>query len=230
MVCLVALAHVDDAADAVTGLHVLEGGVDLVERLSVGDELIDLELASHVVVNEVGKLGTALDTTEGTSLPDATSDELERSSGNFLSSSGNTNDDTLTPTLVASLESRSHNVDITSAVEGVVTTTISHFDELLLNGLVLELHRVDEVCGTELLSPLLLAVVDVDDDNLGRAVLDTTLYDRKTDTASTEDSNVGALLDTTLAGSDDSGTVTGGDTTAEQASAVHRGLVGDLDD
>jgi len=181
MVCLVALAHVDDAADAVTGLHVLEGGVDLVERLSVGDELIDLELASHVVVNEVGKLGTALDTTEGTSLPDATSDELERSSGNLLSSSGNTNDDTLTPALVASLESRSHNVDVTSAVEGVVTTTISHFDELLLNGLVLELHRVDEVCGTELLSPLLLAVVDVDDDNLGRAVLDTTLDDRKTD-------------------------------------------------
>jgi hypothetical protein len=77
IVRLVALAHVDDAADAVTSLHVLEGGVDLVEGLSVGDELVDLELAVHVVVDEVGKLSAALDTTESTSLPDATGDELE---------------------------------------------------------------------------------------------------------------------------------------------------------
>jgi hypothetical protein len=152
------------------------------------------------------------------------------SGGNLLSGSGNTNNDALTPTLVASLESRSHNVDVTSAVEGVVTTTISHLNELLLDGLVFELHGVDEVGGTELLSPLLLAVVDVDDNDLGRAVLDTTLDDRKTDTAGTEDSNIGTLLHTTLAGSDNSGTVAGGNTTAEQASAVHRGLVGDLDD
>jgi hypothetical protein len=77
IVRLVALAHVDDAADAVTCLHVLEGGVDLVERLSVGDELVDLELAGHIVVDEVRKLSTSLDTTEGTSLPDTTGDELE---------------------------------------------------------------------------------------------------------------------------------------------------------
>ena len=74
---LVELAHVDDAADAVTGLHVLEGGVDLVEGLSVGNELVDLELAVHVVVNKVGKLGATLDTTEGTSFPDTTSNKLE---------------------------------------------------------------------------------------------------------------------------------------------------------
>ena len=77
IVRLVALVHVDDAADAVTSLHVLEGGVDLVERLSVGDELIDLELAGHVVVDEVGELSAALDTTESTSLPDTAGDELE---------------------------------------------------------------------------------------------------------------------------------------------------------
>lgn len=71
------LAHVDDAANAVTSLHVLESGVDLVEGLSVGNELVDLELAVHVVVNEVGKLGATLNTTEGTSLPDTASDELE---------------------------------------------------------------------------------------------------------------------------------------------------------
>jgi len=131
---------------------------------------------------------------------------------------------------VASLESRSHDVDVTSAVKGVVTATISHLNELLLDGLVLEFHGVNEVSSTELLGPLLLAVVDIDDNDLGRAVLDTALDDRKTDTAGTEDSDVGALLNTTLASGDDSGTVTSGDTAAEQAGAVHGGLVGDLDD
>ena len=152
------------------------------------------------------------------------------SCGDLLSSGGNTNDDALTPALVASLESRSHDVNVTSAVESVVATTVSHLNELLLDGLVLELHRVDEVGSTELLGPFLLAVVDIDDDDLRRTVLDATLDDRKTDTAGTEDGNVGALLNTSLAGSNDSSTVTGGDTTAEQASAVHGGLVGDLDD
>lgn len=34
--------HIHDAADAVTLLHVLEGLVDILERLAVGDELIHL--------------------------------------------------------------------------------------------------------------------------------------------------------------------------------------------
>ena len=131
---------------------------------------------------------------------------------------------------MASLESRSHDVDVTSAVKGVVTATIGHLNELLLDGLVLEFHGVNEVSSTELLGPLLLAVVDIDDNDLGRAVLDTALDDRKTDTAGTEDSDVGALLNTTLASGDDSGTVTSGNAAAEQACPVHGCFVCDLND
>lgn len=71
------LAHVDDAADAVAGLHVAEGLVDLVEGLAVGDELIDLEVAVHVVSNKAGELGAALDAAKGAALPDTAGDELE---------------------------------------------------------------------------------------------------------------------------------------------------------
>ena len=71
------LPHVDDATDAVAGLHVGESIVDLVERLPVGDELVYLELASHVVVDKVRKLSAALDATEGASLPHTASNELE---------------------------------------------------------------------------------------------------------------------------------------------------------
>lgn len=55
----------------------MEGLVDTAERLAVGNELINLKLAGHVVVNKVGKLGAALDTTERAALPDTASDELE---------------------------------------------------------------------------------------------------------------------------------------------------------
>lgn len=71
------LAHVNDAADALARVHVVEGLVDAAERLAVGNELIDLELAGHVVVDKVGKLGAALDTTESAALPDTASNELE---------------------------------------------------------------------------------------------------------------------------------------------------------
>lgn len=71
------LLHVDDATDTVTLLHLIEGGVDAVQRLAVSDELVHLELAVEVVVDETRKLCATLDTTEGTSLPDTTSDELE---------------------------------------------------------------------------------------------------------------------------------------------------------
>lgn len=131
---------------------------------------------------------------------------------------------------MASLEGAPHDVHVTSAVECVIAATISHLDQLLLDGLaVLKLCGVYKVGGTELLCPLLLAVVDIYDDDLCRTVLDATLNDGQTDTAGTEDGNVAALLDTSLAGSDDCCTVTGGDTAAEQASTVHGSLLSDLD-
>lgn len=58
-------------------MHIVEGLVDTAELLSVCDEFVDLELAGHVVVDQATHLAASLDTTEGASLPDTTSDELE---------------------------------------------------------------------------------------------------------------------------------------------------------
>lgn len=147
--------------------------------------------------------------------------------GNLLASGSDTNDDTLAPSLVACLEGGPHDVDVTGAVEGVVASAVGHLDQLLLNSLVLEVLGVDEVGGAELLGPLLLRVVDVDYDDLARALLHRSLDDGETDAAGTEDGDVGALLDTATAGGDDGRAVTGCDTAAEQAGTVHRGLVCD---
>jgi len=77
IIYILSLPHIDNAADAITLLHIVECGSDVVERLAVGDELINLQLALHVIVDQVGKLGASFDTTESTTPPDTAGDELE---------------------------------------------------------------------------------------------------------------------------------------------------------
>jgi hypothetical protein len=150
--------------------------------------------------------------------------------GNLLAGGSDADDDGLAPALVAGLEGGAHDVDVAGAVKGVVAAAVGHLDELLLDALVAELGGVDKVGGAELLGPLLLGVVDVDDDDLARLVLDRALDHRQPDAARAEDGHVGARLDTVLAGRDDGCAVAGCDAAAEQAGAVHGGLFGDGDD
>ena len=131
---------------------------------------------------------------------------------------------------MASFQCSSHDAHITRAVKSVVATSVGHLDELLLDGLtVLELLGVHEVGSTKLICPLLLAVIYIHNDNLARSILDTALNDGETNASGTEDGDVTALLNTTLASSDDRGTVTSCDTATEQACTVHGGLVGNFD-
>jgi hypothetical protein len=232
-------------------VHDLEGIVDLGERLAVGDDcglsaseahgnqgnsrtivrpweltLIDLQLSGHVVVNQVGKLGTSLDSSESTSLPHSSSNELEGAGRDLLSGSGNTDDDGLSPSLVAGLKSGSHDTDITSAVESVVESTVGDLNKVVLDRLS-NLGGVNELGSTELLGPLLLSIVDIDDNDASGSVLNSSLDDGQSDTSGSEDGNGRALLNV---GGDDGSSVSGGDTTSEQAGAVHGGLGGDGND
>jgi len=148
-------------------------------------------------------------------------------SGDLLASGSNTDDNTLTPTLVAGLESSTHNTNVSSAVEGVIAATVSHLDKMLLNSLAGQLGRVDEVGSTELASPDLLAVININRNNLAGLILNSTLHHRQTDAASAEDSDIGALLNV---GGHNGGTVTSGDTAAQQARAVSGDLGGNSND
>lgn len=49
-------------------------------------------------------------------------------SGDLLAHSSNTDDNALAPAFVTDLKSGAHGRDITGAVKGVVTATISHLD------------------------------------------------------------------------------------------------------
>ena len=60
--------HVHYTANAVALLHGVESLVDLLEWLSVGDELVDLQLALQIVIHQTRQLGTTLDASERTPL------------------------------------------------------------------------------------------------------------------------------------------------------------------
>lgn len=72
------LSHINNASNTVSLFHHFECTVDLVQCLPMRDELVHLQFAGHVVVNQVGKLGAALDPAEGASFPYTAGDELER--------------------------------------------------------------------------------------------------------------------------------------------------------
>ena len=122
---------------------------------------------------------------------------------------------------MAGFKGSPHHTDVTGAVKGVITATVGHLNKLLLNGLAIKLSGVDEVGSTELASPFFLCIIDIDGNDHAGLVLNRTLHNRETNAASTKDGNVRALLNTS---SDNSGTVTSGDTAAEQARLICRDL------
>lgn len=128
---------------------------------------------------------------------------------------------------MAGLEGSAHDTDVTSAIESVITAAIGHLNKVLLDGLSGELGGVNEVGSAELASPGLFAVVDIDGNDHTGLVLDGTLHNGQTNTADTEDSDIGTLLDL---GSHDSSTVTGGDTATEQTGSIGGDLRSDSDD
>lgn len=82
--------------NAITGFHLFERVVDIVEVLAVGNDFMYLilaqiwgyfsrklltfvhfQFAGHVVVHEAWELGAAFDTPKGTTLPHTPGDQLE---------------------------------------------------------------------------------------------------------------------------------------------------------
>lgn len=134
--------------------------------------------------------------------------------------------DTHTPALVAGLEGGAHDVDVTSAVKGVVETAVGHLDEVILDLLVANLGRVHEIRRAKLVRPRLLSVVRVDGDDATGLGKDRSRDDGQTNTADTKDGDSATGLDLCGLGC---GAETGGDTAAEQACLVERCLFGNRD-
>lgn len=71
------LSHVYHATNTITLLHDIERLVNILQSLSVSDKLIDLELALHVVINQIWELSSTFNATKSRSTPNTSSDKLK---------------------------------------------------------------------------------------------------------------------------------------------------------
>lgn len=173
----------------VTRVHGIKSLVDLVEVELVRNKLIDLELALLVLLDEPTHLGATLDTAKRGALPDATGHQLERTSADLLTGASDTDDNGLSPALVAGFEGRAHDVHVTGAVKGVVETTVGHVDQDLLDRLVVILW-VDKISRAKLARYLFLFGVDIDRNNAACTVVSRALSDAQTYTAHAKDGDL----------------------------------------
>src|SRR3546814_3919151 len=92
----------------------------LLKRQDMRDHRVDLNLAVHVPVDDLGNVGTALRTTKRAAPPITAGDELERARGDFLAGFGNADDDARTPAAMTGFERLAHHGRVSGTVEGIV--------------------------------------------------------------------------------------------------------------
>ena len=85
----------DDGADRFTRMHQVKPFVNAVEWHGVGDQIVDVDLAVHVPIDNSRHLGTTTGATESRAAPNPAGDKLERTGCNLLPSAGDTDDDCL---------------------------------------------------------------------------------------------------------------------------------------
>src|SRR5690349_11635672 len=93
----------DHGSDAFTAMHELERLVDALEWQNVGDHGIDLDLAAHVPVDDLGHIGAAASAAKGSAAPHSAGHQLKRPGRDLFPRLGDADDDALAPPAVTRL-------------------------------------------------------------------------------------------------------------------------------
>ena len=104
-------------------MHEVEGGVDVFEAHDMRDHGVDLDLAGHVHINNLGHIGAALGAAKGRTPPIAPCDKLEGTRCDFLARFSDPNDDAGAPAAMARFQRLAHHSRVAGRVERVVGTT-----------------------------------------------------------------------------------------------------------
>ena len=115
---LVSINH--HAPNRLALVHQVEGVVDLVERHGVGDEIVDIDLAFHIPIDDPRHIRASARAAEGGAFPDPSGHQLERPRLDFGAGRRDPDDDALAPPLVATFERLPHDHDIAGAIERVI--------------------------------------------------------------------------------------------------------------
>src|SRR6267143_1874130 len=205
-------------------VHQVEALVDVGELELVRDQVVDVDLALHVPVDDFRYVAPALGAAERGALPYAAGDELERARPDLLARARDADDHRHPPALVAALERLAHHLDVADAFEAVVGAALGQVHQVrdqVLAGFL----GIDEMRHAELLGEVLSRRIEIHADDHVCAGEARALHDVEPDAAETEYHHVGARLD--LGGVDHRADA-GGHAAADVAHLVERGVFADL--
>src|SRR5215475_10800285 len=187
------LVH-DDRTDRFAFMHQIEALVDLIELQHVRDHRIDLDFSVHVPIDDLRHVGAAARAAEGGAFPDAAGHELERPGGDFLAGFRDADDHGNAPATMTALQGLAHDRRIAGAIEGVIGAAVGERDQML-DDVAADLLRIDEMRHAEAAAPFLLAIIDIDADDLVGANHLGALDDVEPDAAKAEHDDVRARRD-----------------------------------
>src|SRR5690606_22258927 len=111
--------------------HQVERVVDTIERQGVRDQVVDVDLAIHVPVDDLRDVAAAPGAAEGGALPHAPGDELEGARADLLPAARDADDHRHAPAAMAALERLAHHLDVADALEAVVGAAAGELDDFL---------------------------------------------------------------------------------------------------
>src|SRR4249919_3477300 len=112
------------AAYRLAPVHQVEALVDPLQWQAVGDQVVDIDPAFHIPVDDLRHVGAAAGAAEGAAAPVATGHQLEWTCADFLAGAGNADDDAGAPTLVAALQRLAHHLGVADALEGIIRAAL----------------------------------------------------------------------------------------------------------
>src|SRR5919198_5612178 len=127
----------------------------------MGNQIVDVDFALHIPVDDLRDIGAAPRAAEGGALPDAPGDQLKRPRRNLLPCAGNADDNADTPAAVTAFERLPHDIDIANALEAVIGAALRQIDEIW-HEVAFDLLRVDKMGHPEFFSQCPLARVEID--------------------------------------------------------------------
>ena len=170
-------------------MHQIEALVDFLKRQHMGNHRVDLDLAGHVPIDDLGHVGPPFGAAERGSAPVAAGDELERAGRDFLARLGHTDDDRGAPAAMAGFKCLPHHRGIASAIKGIIGPAIGQRDQMR-NDIALNILGIDEMRHPEPLAPFLARRVDINADNHVRSRHPRTLQHVEADSAQPEHDDI----------------------------------------
>src|SRR5256885_8741041 len=184
----------NDRAYGFALVHQVEALVDVGELELVRDQVVDVDLALHVPVDDFRHVAPALGAAERGALPYAAGDELERARLDFLTRARDADDHRHAPALVAALQRLAHHVDVADALEAVVGAALGQVHQVR-DQLGAGFFRIDEMRDAEFLGERLARRIGIHADDHAGAGHARALHDVESDAAQAEYHDVRARLD-----------------------------------